>query len=85
MKIHLMPLVTSFRIARISANFESLHEIPLIFGAIDGSHISIIIPKVDPKSYYCRKEYYSTLIQRIIDAKCMFWSFDYGWARSIQD
>jgi hypothetical protein len=58
-KVHLMPLVipklTLFRIAKISVDFESLHGIPLELGAIDGNHIPIIVPKVDPKSYYYRK------------------------------
>jgi hypothetical protein len=62
-----------------------LHGIPLVFGVIDGSYISIIAPKVDPKSYYCFKGFYSTLIQGIVDAKCMFWRFDYGWIGSIHD
>jgi hypothetical protein len=81
-KVHWMPLVisilTSPRIAKISADFESLHGIPLVFGAIEESRISIIAPKVNPKSYYCRKGFQSNLIQGIIDAKCMFWNFDYG-------
>ena len=53
-KVHLMPLVisklTSSRIAKISVDFENLHGIPLILGTIDGNHIPIIAPKVDPKS-----------------------------------
>jgi hypothetical protein len=56
-----------------------------MFGIIDKSHISIISPRIDPKSYYCSKGYYTTLIQRLVDAKCMFWDFDYGWAGSIYD
>jgi len=46
---------------QISIDFESLHRIPYIIGAIDGSHIPIIAPKVDPTSYYCRKGFYSVL------------------------
>jgi hypothetical protein len=38
-----------------------------------------------PKSYYCQKRFYSTLIQGIIDAKCSFWDYGYQWARSIHD
>jgi hypothetical protein len=49
--------------------FESLHGIPYILNAIDGSHIPIVTPKVDPKSYYCRTWFHSTLIQRIVDTK----------------
>jgi hypothetical protein len=62
-----------------------LYGIPYILGAIHGSHIQIVAPKVDPKSYHYRKGFYSTLIQGIIDAICSFWDYDYGWARSIHD
>jgi hypothetical protein len=76
MKVHLMPLVipklTSSRIAKISVDFESLHGISLILDTIDGSHISIIALKVNPKSYYSCKGFYSTLIQGFVNAKCMF-------------
>jgi hypothetical protein len=43
-----------------------LHGIPYILGVIDGGHIPIVALKVDPKSYYCLKWFYSTLIQRIV-------------------
>jgi hypothetical protein len=66
------PKLTSLRIAKISANFESLHGILLILGAIDGSYIPIIAPKVDMKFYYCRKGFYSSLIQEIVDANLCY-------------
>ena len=77
-----IPKLTLSRTAKINADFEIFHGIPLVFGA---SYISSIAPKVDPKSYYCFKGFYSTFIQGIVDAKCMFWSFDYGWIGSIHD
>ncbi len=73
------------KIKKINVGFESLHEISYILDAIDGSHTPIVAPKVDPKSYHCRKGFYSKLIQRIVDAMCNFWDHDYGWARSIHD
>jgi hypothetical protein len=30
-----------------------------------------------------KKGFNSTLIQGIIDAKCSFWDYDYGWVGSI--
>jgi hypothetical protein len=41
------------KILKINASFESLHGIPYILNAIDGSRIPIVAPKVDPKSYHC--------------------------------
>jgi retron-type reverse transcriptase len=53
---HLKPLVipklTKDKIKKITIGFESLHGIPYILGAINGSHIPIVAPKVDPKPYY---------------------------------
>ncbi len=73
------------KIKEITIGFESLHGIPYILGAIVDSQIPIVAPKVNSKSYYCQKGFYSTLIQEIVDAKCNFWDYDYGWARNIHD
>jgi hypothetical protein len=84
---HVKPLVipklTRDIIKEIIVGFESMHGIPYILGSIDGNHIPIVAPKVDPKSYYYRNLFYSTLIQRDLDAKCCFWDYDYGWVGSI--
>ncbi len=73
---HLKALVisklTGSKIKEITIGFKCLHGIPCILGAIDGSHVPIVAPKVDPKSYYCWKGFYSTLIQGGIDTKCSF-------------
>jgi len=82
----LKPLVISKlirdKIKKITIGFESLHGIPYILAAIYDNHIPIVAPKVDPKSYYCQKRAYSTLIQGIINAKCNFWDYGYGGERS---
>jgi hypothetical protein len=64
--------LTKNKIKKITTGFERLYEIPYILGAINGSHVPIIVPKVDPKSYYCHKGFYYILIQGIVDAKCSF-------------
>jgi hypothetical protein len=71
-----IPKLTRDKIKEIIVGFENLHGIPYILGAIDGNHIPIVAPKVDPKSHYCQKGFYSTLIQGIVNSKCNFW--DYG-------
>jgi hypothetical protein len=85
---HLKPLVIPKLnrdiIKEIIIGFESMHGIPYILGSINGNHIPIVAPKVDPKSYYYQKKIYSTLIQRVLDAKCHFWDYDYGWLGSIR-
>jgi hypothetical protein len=39
----------------ISENFEALHRIHFVVGAIDRSHISIIAPEEHAADYYYRK------------------------------
>ncbi len=83
---HLKPsVIPKDKIKEIIVDFKTLHEIPYILVAIDGSHVPIVEPKVDPKSCYFLKGFYFTLIQGIANAKCSFWDYDYGWARSIHD
>jgi hypothetical protein len=48
-----------------------------VIGAVDGSHIPIIAPNLDPVSYYYRKGFYSTLVQSIVDSKCRFRDYDF--------
>jgi hypothetical protein len=86
---HLKPLVipklTINKIKETITDFECLHGTPYILGAKDGNYVPIIAPKVDPKPYYCRKGFYSTLIQGVTDANCSFWDYDYGWASTNHD
>ena len=85
----LRPLVfskpTLSRMKQIALEFECLHEIPYILGAIDGSHIPIIAPSIDHASYHCRKLFYLVLFQGVVDSQCKFWKYDFGWANSIHD
>ena len=67
---------------RRTAEFESLQGIPYIIGTIDGFHIPIVAPSKDSLEYYCRKGFYSVLLQGVVDAQCKFWDFDFGWASS---
>lgn len=86
---HLKPLViekqTASTLRRIAAEFEELRGIPYVIGAVDGSHILIIVPPLDPISYYCRKGFYSALLQGVVDDKCRFWDYDFGWAGRCHD
>jgi hypothetical protein len=86
---HLKPLVIpkmiKTKIKEIITRFECLHGIPYIICVINGSHVPIIAPKVNLKSYYCQKGLYSTLIQGVIGAKCSFQDYDYAWACGIHD
>lgn len=43
----------------IAAEFEAKQGIPYIIGAIDGSHVPIIAPHIDPGPFYNRKGFHS--------------------------
>ena len=79
------PPLTKEHIQIIASKFEKLRGIPYIIGVVDSNHVPIIAPKIDPASYYCRKGFYSALLQGIVDSKCLFWDFDFGWAGSNHD
>ena len=65
--------------------FENLHGIPYVVGAVDGSHIPIVAPRFHAADYYNRKGFHSILLQGVVSSKCMFWDFDIGWAGSLHD
>ena len=73
-RIQLQPLVfskpTLVRMKEIAFGFEALHNILFILEAIDGSHISILAPFHDPVAYSNIKEFYSCLLQGVVDADC---------------
>lgn len=66
------PKLAKDNIKEIAFSFESFHGILYNFGTINGSHIPIIATKIDPRSYYCPKKTYFTLIEGIINGKCIF-------------
>lgn len=65
--------------------FEALHGIPNIAGAIDGSHIHIDPPKENKGEFYCRKRFYSVVLQVICDPDGYIWDYHFGWAGSMHD
>ena len=73
-KKHLKPLVirkqTKTSLRAMAAEFEKLHGILYIIGIVDGSHIPIIAPLIDPTSCYCRKGFYYALLQGVVDKDC---------------
>ena len=80
-KILLKPLVfqklTKSQIETIAKKFEEIKGIPYVIDAVDSSHIPIIAPRRDPAFYYYCKGFYSALLQKVVDAKCSFWDYDF--------
>lgn len=51
------------QIGEICAAFENGSGFPNVIGAIDGTHINIPAPKIDPESYVNRKGHHSIQLQ----------------------
>lgn len=58
---------------------------PQCFGAIDGSHIPIIAPSVDPSDYFNRKGFHSIVLQALVDHEYKFMNVFVGWPGSCHD
>jgi len=43
---------------RMANESKEVQGICYVFGAIDGRHILIIAPPIDPTSYYCQNGFY---------------------------
>jgi hypothetical protein len=71
------PSESQFKV--LASQFEDLHGIPYIVGAIDGLHIPILAPMIEGEDCYCRKLFHSTILQEIVDVNCKFWNFEFGW------
>ena len=47
---------------KYASEFENLHGIPNVVGAVDGSHIPIVAPRFHAADYYNRKGFHSILL-----------------------
>lgn len=47
---------------KFAQEFQNLHHIPYVVGAVDGSYISIIAPRLHATDYYNRKGFHSILL-----------------------
>ena len=65
---------------KFASEFENMHEIPYVVGAVDGSHIPIVAPRFYAADNYNRKGFHSILLQSVVSSKSLFWDFDIGWA-----
>ena len=65
--------------------FEELYKFPQIVGAIDGSHIEIKAPPVNHEDYFNRKQFYSIVLQGIVDSDLLFRHVAVGYPGSVHD
>ncbi|XP_076836809.1 uncharacterized protein LOC143482352 [Brachyhypopomus gauderio] len=59
--------------------------LPHCVGAIDGSHIPIIAPRLCHTDYFNRKGWHSIILQGVVDGKGLFWNVMAGLPGSMHD
>ena len=76
---------TELEINRITNGFKKIGKISNVIGAIDGSHIPIKAPHLFPVDYFNRKEFYSIVLQAVVDHNKKFLDICVGWPGSTHD
>ena len=66
-------------------DFENLAGVPQCAGAIDGTFMHIVKPKVFDDSYWCYKNHLSILILAVVDARGVFTYVNAGSPGSVGD
>ena len=67
------------------STFEEEYHFPQIAGAIDGSHIEIRAPPDNHEDYYNRQQFYSLVLQGVVDSKLLFRHISVGYPGSVHD
>ncbi|KAJ1526584.1 hypothetical protein ONE63_008170 [Megalurothrips usitatus] len=65
--------------------FEAISAFPKVIGAIDGTHIRVPAPHINPEAYINRKGYHSIQLQGVCDHKARFVHCFVGHAGSLHD
>ena len=67
------------------SKFEEKLNFPHVVGAIDGTHVEIKAPLINPGDYFNRKQKYSIMTQAVADSRMLFTDVSTGWPGSIHD
>ena len=67
------------------AAFEQRWGFPQVVGTVDGTHIPIMRPKKYHTDYFKRKQFYSIVMQAVVDSSYMFIDIYIGWPGSVHD
>lgn len=70
---------------RVKHDFYQIAGFPNVLGAIDGTLIPIMAPKVNEPEYVCRKGYHAMNIQVVADAWLRFTNVVAKWPGSVHD
>ncbi len=61
-------------------DFEVFHGIPHFIRVVVGSHIPILTLVIGGEDYVIKSFFIqiSTLLQGVVDIKCVFWDYEFG-------
>ena len=76
---------TDKEVQEVMDRFEEEYHFPQIAGAIDGSHIEIRAPPDNHEDYYNRKQFYSLVLEGVVDSKLLFRHISVGYPGSVHD
>ena len=76
---------TDKEVLEVMDRFEEEYHFPQIAGAIDGSHIEIRAPPDNHEDYYNRQQFYSLVLQGVVDSKLLFRHISVGYPGSVHD
>ena len=76
---------TEDEVKEVMDDSEELYHFPQIVGAIDGSHIEIKAPPENREDYFNRKQFYSVVLQGIVDSELLFRHIAVGFPGSVHD
>lgn len=65
--------------------FYCIRGLHNVIGAIDGCHIPIKAPHMEPVAYVNRKGFHSVLLQAVVDSRMFFIDCCAGWPGSVHD
>ncbi|CAM4613933.1 unnamed protein product [Caretta caretta] len=77
-------VVTLGNVQTIVDGFNAL-RFPNCGGVIDGKHIPILAPEHQGGQYINRKEYFSMVLQALVDHKRRFTNINVGWPGKVHD
>ncbi|KAK7938683.1 hypothetical protein WMY93_002009 [Mugilogobius chulae] len=84
---HLLPELITFpdqeKLKSMAAFIENRWGLPQRIGAVDGSHIPIILSGDFSVDFYNRKGFHSVILQGVVDGRGLFWSVNAGQAESL--
>ena len=72
-------------IAEVVSGFKNRYGFLQCIGAVDGTHIPILVPVECAKDYYNRKGFHSIIMQAVADHRYCFADIYIGWPGSVHD